>query len=531
MEFSLSDARLSAARRRTDFAALRDNPTTWDLIVIGGGVTGAGTALDAASRGMSVLLVEAHDLAFGTSRWSSKLAHGGLRYLGTGHAGVALRSAAERGVLMERTAPHLTRALSQVVPLLDSMTFAQRTLPALGFLAGDMLRRASGTSAETLPRPRYLRPAEVQRLCPTVETKGLRGGLLNVDGQLVDDARLVTALARTAAGYGATVLTYARASAATGDSVELRDELAGPDAEPVTVAARAVVNATGVWAGELQTDIRVRPSRGTHVVVRSEKLGNPEGALTVPVPGSTSRYCFILPQELGRCFIGLTDVDQPGEVPDIPDAPTEDVEWVLDVVNRGLGTKLTLDDVAGAYAGLRPLISMEGDGDDTSDLSRDHAILTNENGLITVTGGKLTEYRLMAEETVDKAIEKLGASPGTFHPCSTKNLPLVGADRNPAFASVSGADLIGYPESMVRRFGRETPFVVRSATCDRPLDLVAEGIDITRAEFEFSIRNEGVATLDDLLDRRYRLGLVAEDRAAAESAANELFLLAGLEPR
>ena len=530
MEFSSPASQLSAARRLSNFSELRESPTTWDLVVIGGGVTGAGTALDAASRGMSVLLVEAHDLAFGTSRWSSKLAHGGLRYLSTGHAGVALRSAAERGILMERTAPHLTRALSQVVPLLDSLSLAQRTLPGLGFLAGDMLRRASGTSSETLPRPRFLRPAEVQRLCPTVETKGLRGGLLNVDGQLVDDARLVTALARTAAGYGATVLTYARASAATGESVELRDEL-DPGAEPVTVAARAVVNATGVWAGELQSDIRVRPSRGTHVVVRSEKLGNPEGALTVPVPGSTSRYCFVLPQELGRCFIGLTDVDQPGEIPDVPDAPDDDVQWVLDVVNRGLGTKLTMDDVAGAYAGLRPLISMEGDGDDTSDLSRDHAILTSDNGLITVTGGKLTEYRLMAEETVDKVIERIGGGPGRFHECATKNLPLVGAPGNPAFAKVSGADLIGYPASMVRRFGRETPTVVRSATCDRPLDNVAEGIDITRAEFEFAIRSEGVATVADLLDRRFRLGLIPDDRAAAEPAANELLILAGIEPK
>ncbi|RRO88204.1 glycerol-3-phosphate dehydrogenase/oxidase, partial [Corynebacterium bovis] len=389
-------------------------PAHYDVVVVGAGVTGCGVALDAVTRGLTVLLVDAHDLAFGTSRWSSKLAHGGLRYLATGDVSVATRSARERGILMERTAPHLTRALPQVVPVQDRYSVLNRVLPRVGFLAGDLLRVAARTSSRTLPRSRTVTAATVRALCPAVETSDLRLGYVNYDGQLVDDARLVTCLARTAAGYGATVITHCRAASVSGREVVLEDTLAEGDdaaaaptaATPTTVTAGAVVNATGVWAGDMDPAVTVRPSRGTHLVVDAGSVGNPTGALTVPVPGATNRFCFILPEQLGRCYIGLTDEDQPGAIPDEPEVPDSDVTWILDVVNQALATRLTSDDVIGAYAGLRPLITLDGAGAgaSTADLSREHVILTGDDGLVTVTGGKLTEYRLMAEQTVDAVL-------------------------------------------------------------------------------------------------------------------------------
>ena len=216
------------------------------MIVIGGGITGTGIALDAASRGLTVALVEKHDLAFGTSRWSSKLVHGGLRYLATGNVGIARRSAVERGILMTRNAPHLVKAMPQLVPLLPSTGRAGRALVRTGFLAGDGLRRLAGTPASTLPRSRRVSAERAAEMVPAVRRDGLTGGLLAYDGQLIDDARLVTAVARTAAQHGARILTRVAASQATGTSVRLTDQRTG---ESFDVSARAVINATGVWAG------------------------------------------------------------------------------------------------------------------------------------------------------------------------------------------------------------------------------------------------------------------------------------------
>ena len=215
MTVSASSA-LHAARRAADLAALSDGGGI-DLLVIGGGITGTGIALDAAARGLSVALVEKHDLAFGTSRWSSKLVHGGLRYLATGNVGIARRSAAERGILMTHNAPHLVRAMPQLVPLLPSMGRGARALVRTGFAAGDGLRRLAGTPASTLPRSRRVTAERAVELAPTVRRDGLDGAFLAYDGQLIDDARLVTAIARTAAQHGARILTYVGASDVTRD--------------------------------------------------------------------------------------------------------------------------------------------------------------------------------------------------------------------------------------------------------------------------------------------------------------------------
>ena len=506
---------LNAARRAGDLAELGDIGRI-DVVVIGGGITGTGIALDAASRGLSVVLVEKHDLAFGTSRWSSKLVHGGLRYLATGNVGIARRSAVERGILMTRNAPHLVHAMPQLVPLLPSMSRAQRALVRIGFVAGDGLRMLAGTKSSTLPRSRRIGVQQAVEMAPTVRRDGLDGALLAYDGQLIDDARLVAAVARTAAQHGARILTRVSATSAAGSSVELTDELTG---ETLELAARVVINATGVWAGEVDPSIKLRPSRGTHLVFDAATFGNPVAALTIPIPGEINRFVFAMPEQLGRVYLGLTDEDAPGPIPDEPEPTPSEVSFLLDTVNTALGTALGTNDVTGAYAGLRPLIDT-GEGR-TSDLSRDHAVLESGSGVFSVVGGKLTEYRHMAEDTLDRA---LAARVVTAGPCRTRNLPLVGAPANPVATLRTPAAL---PGSLVARYGAESPNVIASARCERPTDPVVEGIDVTRAEFEFAVTHEGALTVDDILDRRTRIGLVAADRERAVTAAQEFLAVSG----
>lgn len=529
-------AALNRARRVTELAALADGAQL-DVLVIGGGITGAGIALDAATRGLSVALVEKHDLAFGTSRWSSKLVHGGLRYLATGNVGIARRSAIERGILMTRNAPHLVKAMPQLVPLLPSMSRPSRALVRTGFAAGDGLRRLAGTSATVLPRSRRVDAARAVELAPTVRTDGLDGALLAYDGQLIDDARLVVAVARTAAQHGARILTRLAATGAQGDSVTLTEQVTG---ETFDVKARAVINAAGVWAGEVDPSITLRPSRGTHLVFDAAAFGNPTAALTVPIPGELNRFVFAMPEQLGRVYLGLTDEDAPGPIPDVPQPTPSEIDFLLDTVNTALATTLTTEDVRGAYAGLRPLIesragdvrSAKGSADvsgtkgsadvrstkgnsRTADVSREHAVVESPNGVISVIGGKLTEYRYMAQDVLDRAVALRGL-PATA--CRTRNLPLVGAPANPVSTLRAPMEL---PLSLVARYGAEAPNVVAQAGCDRPTERVADGIDVTRAEFEYAVTHEGAATVDDILDRRTRIGLVAGDRALAAEAAAE----------
>lgn len=500
---------LNAARRATELGELADAGTV-DVIVIGGGVTGTGIALDAASRGLSVALVEKHDLAFGTSRWSSKLVHGGLRYLASGHVGIARRSAIERGILMSRNAPHLVHAMPQLVPLLPAMKPAERALVRFGFAAGDGLRKLAGTPASVLPRSRRVDAARAAALAPTVRRAGLDGALLAYDGQLIDDARLVAAVARTAAQHGARILTRVAASDATGTSVRLTDQLTG---ESFTVSARAVINAAGVWAGELDDSIKLRPSRGTHLVFDAEAFGNPTAALTIPIPGELNRFVFAMPEQLGRVYLGLTDEDAPGPIPDVPEPTAGEIAFLLDTVNTALDVTLTTSDVIGAYAGLRPLIDT-GSGH-TADVSREHAVVQSPTGVVSVIGGKLTEYRYMAQDVLDRAIALRGLAAG---PCRTRNLPLVGAPANPVSTLRSAVDL---PSSLVARYGAEAPNVVARATCARPTDRVADEIDVTRAEFEYAVTHEGAMTVDDVVDRRTRIGLVESDRARVLDVAAE----------
>jgi glycerol-3-phosphate dehydrogenase len=504
---------LNASRRTTELSALAEAARV-DVVVIGGGITGAGVALDAASRGLSVALVEKHDLAFGTSRWSSKLVHGGLRYLASGNVAIARRSAAEREILMSRNAPHLVKAMPQLVPLLPSVGRVERALVRAGFLAGDALRALAGTPSSTLPRSRRVDAAAATHMVPAVRRDGLDGALLAYDGQLIDDARLVVAVARTAAQQGARILTHVAASQVSGDSVRLTDQRGG---ESFDVSARAVINATGVWAGEIDRSIKLRPSRGTHLVFDAASFGNPTAALTVPIPGERNRFIFAMPEQLGRVYLGLTDEDAPGPIPDVPQPTPHEIAFLLDTVNTALGGALGPADVMGAYAGLRPLVDT-GSGR-TADISRDHAIIESPGGVISVIGGKLTEYRHMAQDVLDRAVAARALD--ATH-CRTRDLPLVGAPANPV-ATLAPQSL---PASLAARYGAEAPNVVASATCDRRTEPVAEGIDVTRAEFEYAVTHEGALDAADIVDRRTRIGLVRADRDRVVDVAEEF--LAGV---
>jgi glycerol-3-phosphate dehydrogenase len=502
---------LTAPRREAELALVGDG--TVDLLVVGLGVTGAGVALDAAARGLSVVAVDAHDLAFGTSRWSSKLVHGGLRYLAKGQLGVARESAVERGILMTTTAPHLTRAMPMVIPLTSAVSRSQGALALQGLRAGDVLRAAARTPRSVLARPRRLSVEQTVELVPTVTREGLRGGLLSYDGQLEDDARLVVALARTAAAYGASVLTRTRATAVTGDGATLRDELTG---ETTAVRARAVVNATGVWAGQVVPELRLRPSRGTHLVLRGSALPGVDVAVSAPVPGSVNRFVFTLPQPDGLVYLGLTDEPVGDELPDVPSADESEVDFLLTTVNSALRTPLTREDVVGTYSGLRPLLAPPpGSSGSTADLSRKHAVVTSDTGVVTVVGGKLTTYRRMAEDAVDAVVERGGLAAA---PCRTRNLGLVGAAPRTELARLDA------PPRLVRRYGAEAPLVLAAArSTGRPdeqlLSPVARGVPVTLAELLWGVTHEGALDVDDLLDRRTRVGLVAADRALAEPAA------------
>jgi glycerol-3-phosphate dehydrogenase len=504
---------------------LAEAPEQVDVLVVGLGVTGTGCALDAVSRGLSVLAVDAHDLAFGTSRWSSKLVHGGLRYLANGQVGVAHESAVERGVLMEVTAPHLTHALPMLLPLGERTGRRAGALLHAGINAGDLLRVAAGTSRETLPRPRRVSATEALHLAPALDSAGLRGALLSWDGQLEDDARLVVTIARTAAGLGAEIRTRSRVVELDGRSARLRDELTG---ETRTVTARAVVNATGVWAGDLVDDVRLRPSRGTHLVLRGETLPDLRVALTLPVTGERNRFVMVLPQPDGRLYVGLTDEPVNGDCPDVPEPRAGEIDFLLDAVSSGLGHRLSRDDVVGAFAGLRPLLRAAGR---TADLSRRHAVLTSPSGVVTVVGGKLTTYRRMAQDAVDAAVAGSGLSAAA---CRTMQLPLAGAASRPELARLSAR---ARSPRLVRRYGADAALVLADARAvtgladDELLAPVSQQVPTTLAELVFGVTHEGAHDVADLLDRRTRAGLVSEDRALAEPLARRALSVAGVPAR
>ncbi len=493
---------LNAARRAAELERLADGEVV-DVLVVGGGITGAGVALDAASRGLSVALIERGDLAQGTSRWSSKLVHGGLRYLAQGQPSIAWESARERAILL-RTAPHLIGSLPFLTLLSGDVPGWVAAGTMSGLRAGDAMRRLSGTARERLPNARRIDALEARRLVPALRGEGLRGALLSWDGQLTDDAALVVAVARTAAAHGARILTYVSARSLDADGADARDERTGAD---LRIRARHVVNATGVWAGTLTESVRLRPSRGSHVLIAAERLGHPRAAFNVPLEGSRSRFVFALPRPDDLVLIGLTDVPVLGPIPAETHSTPEEERGMLGTVSRALSVPLDEDDVVGRFAGMRPLL--ESAGDETADLSRRHAVVEDpDTAVLTVAGGKLTTYRAMAQDAVDALAARPGVEVG---PCRTARLPLVGAQPRDARSP-------GIPARLAHRYGSEAPLVAGSGH----LTPLAPDVATSAAELRFAVAHELALTADDLLDRRTRIGLVPARRAAVADAAHEL---------
>jgi glycerol-3-phosphate dehydrogenase len=495
----MTGATLTAARREADLAALRAGEVV-DLLVVGGGVTGAGVALDAASRGLSVALVDKSDLAAGTSRWSSKLAHGGLRYIAAGQLGVAWESAVERNHLVRTIAPHLVQPMRFVIPALASNTVADRALAHVGFGIADGLRLAARTPA-TLPKTRWVSPGEARSLAPTLRPD-LRGGFLHVDGALEDDARLVVGIARTAASLGARVVTHCAAVDVTVDGATVEDRRTG---EKFDLRARCVVVAAGVWSGGLVDGVPLQPSKGAHVLLRAESLDHPAAAFNILVPGTRNRFVFAVPRPDGLVQVGLTD-DAVDEVEDEPQVDDADERFLLETLSSGLSRPVTSADVVGRFAGLRPLLGRAG-GSSAADLSRRHALL-DRDGVLVIVGGKLTTYRRMAQDAVDRVVRRLGRG----GECRTTALPLVGAVGEPE---------VSVPARLRRRFGAEA---VAVAACG-PLEPVAPGLPALKCEVGWAVAAEGALDVADV-ERRLRLDVVPEWREAARPYVDEVLAAA-----
>src|SRR5215211_3972142 len=449
-------SRLGPQQRERDLARMRAE--TFDVVVIGGGVTGAGAALDAASRGLSVALVEARDYAAGTSSRSSKLIHGGLRYLERLNFALVREALKERGLLLTRLAPHLVRPVPFLIPLEHRLW--QRAYYGAGVALYDTLGSIFGTS-RGLPRHRHLSRSGARRLFPGLRRDVQIGAIRYYDGQ-VDDARFTLTVARTAASYGAAMGTSVRVVDVLKDvreviGVRVRDMETGDEFD---LRARTVIAATGVWSDDLsemlgsRPGLRVRASKGVHLVVLRSAINGDAGLIL-----RTERsVLFVIPWG-GHWVIGTTDTDWNLDRAH-PAASSVDIDYILDHVNEVLDRPLTHSDIEGVYAGLRPLLS--GESDATSKLSREHAVIEPMLGLMLVAGGKYTTYRVMAADVVDKAASRLPGTPESH----TQDLPLLGADGY-AQAWSNRADIarrhgipVGVLEHLLERYGTLYPEVL-----------------------------------------------------------------------
>ncbi|MFT3720801.1 FAD-dependent oxidoreductase [Pseudorhodoferax sp.] len=487
---------------RTQLLERLARPATYDLAVVGGGATGLGVALDAAARGLSVVLLESHDFAEGTSSRATKLVHGGVRYLAQGNIALVREALHERTTLL-RNAPHLARPLAFVMP---SYKLWETPFYGAGLKIYDALAGHAG-----LGPTQFLNRAETLRCLPTAMAQGLKGGVKYWDGQF-DDARLALALARTAALKGALVLNHCPVS----DLLYEGGKVAGvvcADAETgrrFEVLARCVVNATGVWVDGLRqrdgeacgqrTQPLVAPSQGVHIVVDRDFLPS-DHALMVPKTAD-GRVLFAVPW-LGKLILGTTDTPR-HDLAREPVAMREEVAFILGESARYLRRAPRAADVRSIWVGLRPLVKpQDDDGGNTKRISREHTVLASRSGLVTVTGGKWTTYRAMAEDVLQKCMD-LGLLPS--RPAgATASLPVVGA--NGARAHV-GLDAPQGPHS----YGSEAPCLERLPGADTAL---APGL--TEAMVRFAVRHEYARSVEDVLARRARV-LFLDARLAAALA-------------
>ncbi|SEO17737.1 glycerol-3-phosphate dehydrogenase/oxidase [Actinacidiphila rubida] len=483
-----------------------------DVLVVGGGVVGAGTALDATTRGLTTGLVEARDWASGTSSRSSKLIHGGLRYLEMLDFALVREALKERGLLLEKLAPHLVRPVPFLYPLQHKGW--ERIYAGSGVALYDGMSISSG-HGRGLPLHRHLSRKHALRVAPCLRKDALVGALQYYDAQ-VDDARLVVTLARTAAEYGAQVANGAKVVAflREGERVvgaRVQDVEAGGEYE---VRARQVVNATGVWTDDTQALIgergqfHVRASKGVHLVVPKDRIHSTTGLIL----RTEKSVLFVIPW--GRHWIvGTTDTDWDLDKAH-PAASSADIDYVLEHVNSVLSTPLTRDDVQGVYAGLRPLLA--GESDATSKLSREHTVAHPVPGLVVVAGGKYTTYRVMAKDAVDEAVHGLSQR---VAPCCTEEVPLLGADGYQALwnarartAARTGVH-VARVEHLLNRYGSLSEEVLDLIADDASLGAPLTGADdYLRAEIVYAAKAEGARHLEDVLTRRTRISIETFDR-------------------
>lgn len=485
---------------------LQDEPGPWDIIVIGGGASGLGVAVDAATRGLRTVLLEAHDFAKGTSSRSTKLVHGGVRYLAQGNVGLVREALRERGRLL-RNAPHLCHDQAFVIPCYRwwEIAWYRVGLGMYDLLAGKL----------SLGRTRALSKAEILKHLPGLTTEGLCGGILYHDGQF-DDARLAVALARTAADRGACVLNHMRVIGLLKDNnghvtgVEAEDGLSGAR---YSLQGNVVINCTGVFTNAiLAMDSRddrdhIVPSQGIHLVLDRSFLPGDDALMIPRTPDG--RVLFAIPW-LGKLVVGTTDIPVDA-VSEEPNPLEEEIAFVLETVGRYLTRKPTRADVLSMYAGLRPL-AKQREGQRTAEISRGHRVLIADSGLVSLIGGKWTTYRSMAEDVLDKALARFGLKAG---PCITADLPIHGKPVTPASAM-----------DHLACYGSDADIIREMITADPAMsDRLHPSFLYTLAEVLFAIRHEMACTVEDVLARRVRL-LFLDAQAAVQAAPKVAELMA-----
>jgi glycerol-3-phosphate dehydrogenase len=501
----MSGAVRTAFDRQQALARLADEE--FDVLVIGGGITGAGVALDAAARGLRTALVERDDFASGTSSKSSKLVHGGLRYLQQKEYFLVYENLRERQRLLQN-APHLVKVLPFLIPIFGRGGVVNKTV-AKAYRTALWLYDVTG-GLRIGKRHKRLTIDEAIEHMPTLNRDALAAAFLYYDAQ-ADDARLTLTIIRTAVlDHDAVALNYAPVVALSKDN---DGKATGARlADGTEIRARIVVNATGVWADQVRTldegtdPDTIRPAKGIHISVPWSKVRN-DIAAVVPVP-KDRRSIFVVPWG-DRVYLGTTDTDYDGPIDD-PQCTQDDVDYVINALNLFVTEPVSTADVLGTWAGLRPLIKRAG-SERTADLSRRHSVTTSDSGVITVTGGKLTTYRQMAEDTVDVVVKHLGRRGVPKHSL-TKHLKLRGAA---ALDGDLGLDT-EVAEHLRSRFGSEARVIAAMLEADpelaRPL---VPSLPYLRAEAVYAARYEMVHTLDDVLSRRTRALLLARDATAA----------------
>ena len=519
---------LTRLTREQRAAALEEmsGPEGLDVLVVGGGITGAGIALDAASRGLRTGVVEMGDWASGTSTWSSKLVHGGLRYLYQLDFALVREALSERGRLLQTTAPHLVKAQPFLWPLKHHY---ERSYSAVGVGMYDALALAGAHGHRTVPAQKHLGHRGARALAPALDPSGFVGAIRFYDAR-VDDARLVIDLIRTAVGLGALAASRTKVTgflksahgAVTGAAVT--DLATGATHE---IRARRTINATGVWTEATQDlatstgGLKVLTSKGIHIVVPKEAIDAETGIFL----RTEKSVLFIIPWPR-YWVIGTTDTPWTEDVSK-PVATAADVDYLLEHANEVLSWPLRRSDIIGVYAGLRPLLQPQlkpGAEAASTKVSREHTVTRVAPGLTAIAGGKLTTYRVMAADAVDHA---LGEALARAHPCVTADLPLVGAAGYRALAAQAGAIArergwtLDRVTHLLDRYGDELPALLASIDDDpslaRPL---GEAPAFLRAEVAWAVTHEGAAHLDDVLLRRVRLDIERRDRGLG--AADEV---------